>query len=69
MSFREDYGEFELQETVDAIFILLKNNGVYIDDKSFTWTIVGALFDNGIISKSDFEEMYSSLLNNKKLAN
>lgn len=59
MNFRKEYGEFSVQEAVDAIMLVLKSNGVQIDEKSFTWTLVGALFDKGIISRCEFENMYS----------
>ncbi|HEX3035888.1 MAG TPA: hypothetical protein VHT73_12305 [Thermodesulfobacteriota bacterium] len=66
MNFREEYGDYSAQEAVDAIILILKRNGVEIDEKSFTWTLVGALFDNGIISRTEFEGIYS-LLKSQKL--
>jgi len=65
MNFRVEYGEYSAQEAVDAILVILKNNGVEIDDKSFTWTLVGALFEKGIIPKNEFERIYSSLKNHE----
>jgi hypothetical protein len=59
MNFRQEYGDFSAQEVIDAIQLLLRRDGVQIDEKSFTWTIVGALFDKGIISRHEFEHMYS----------
>ena len=59
MNFRQEYGDFSAQEVIDAIQLLLRRDGVQIDEKSFTWTIVGALFDKGIISRYEFEHMYS----------
>jgi hypothetical protein len=61
MNFRVEYGEYSAQEAVDAILVILKNKGVEIDEKSFTWTLVGALFEKGIIAKHDFERIYLSL--------
>ena len=63
MNFRDEYGEFSAQEAVDAILVILKKNGVEIDDKSFTWTLVGALFQKGVIPRQDFERIYYSLKN------
>lgn len=65
MNFRVEYGEYSAQEAVDAILVILKNNGVEIDDKSFTWTLVGALFEKGIIAKNEFERIYFSLKNHE----
>ncbi len=59
MNFREEYGEFSAQEAVDAITLILKRSGVQVDEESFTWTLVGALFDKGILSRKEFENMYS----------
>ena len=63
MNFRDEYGEFSAQEAVDAILVILKKSGVDIDDKSFTWTLVGALFQKGVIPRQDFERIYYSLKN------
>lgn len=63
MNFRDEYGEFSAQEAVDAILVILKKSGVEIDDKSFTWTLVGALFQKGVIPRRDFERIYYSLKN------
>jgi len=63
MNFRDEYGEFSAQEAVDAILAILKKSGVEIDDKSFTWTLVGALFQKGVIPRQDFERIYYSLKN------
>ena len=52
MNFREEYGDYSAQEAVDAIILILKRSGVEVDEKSFAWTLVGALFDNGIISRT-----------------
>lgn len=65
MNFRVEYGEYSAQEAVDAILVILKNNGIEIDDKSFTWTLVGALFEKGIIPKNEFERIYFSLKNHE----
>lgn len=58
MNFREEYGDYSAQEAVDAILVILKQNGVEIDENSFTWTLVGALFDKGIVSRQRFERIY-----------
>jgi len=58
MNFRQEYGEFSAQEAVDAILMILKRDGIQIDEKSLTWTLVGALFDKGIISRQEFEYIY-----------
>jgi len=63
MKFREEYGDYSAQEAVDAIVVILKQNGVEIDEKSFTWTLVGALFDKGVISRQEFERIYFLLRN------
>jgi hypothetical protein len=65
MNFRVEYGEYSAQEAVDAILVILKKNGVEIDEKSFTWTLVGALFEKGIIAKPEFERIYLSLKNHE----
>ena len=65
MNFRVEYGDYSAQEAVDAILVILKNNGVEIDEKSFTWTLVGALFEKGIIAKHEFERIYVSLKNHE----
>ena len=65
MNFRDEYGEFSAQEAVDAILVILKKSGVEIDDKSFTWTLVGALFQKGVIPRQDFERIYYSLKNHE----
>lgn len=65
MNFRVEYGEYSAQEAVDAILVILKNSGIEIDDKSFTWTLVGALFEKGIIPKNEFERIYFSLKNHE----
>jgi hypothetical protein len=59
MNFRQEYGEFSAQEAIDAIQLILRRDGVQIDEKSFTWTVVGVLFDKGIISRHEFEHIYS----------
>jgi Ser-tRNA(Ala) deacylase AlaX len=63
MKFREEYGDYSAQEAVDAMVVILKQNGVEIDEKSFTWTLVGALFDKGVISRQEFERIYFLLRN------
>jgi len=63
MNFRDEYGEFSAQEAVDAILVILRRNGVEIDDRSFTWTLVGALFEKGVIPRKEFERIYYSLKN------
>ena len=63
MNFRDEYGDYSAQEAVDAILVILKRNGVEIDEKSFTWTLVGVLFDKGIISRQEFERIYFLLMN------
>jgi hypothetical protein len=65
MNFRDEYGEFSAQEAVDAILVILRKSGVEIDDKSFTWTLVGALFQKGVIPRQDFERIYYSLKNHE----
>ncbi|HLE24722.1 MAG TPA: hypothetical protein VI935_03620 [Thermodesulfobacteriota bacterium] len=66
MNFREDYGDYSAQEAVDAILVILKQNGVKIDENSFTWTLVGALFDKGILSRQEFERIYFLLKSQTK---
>ena len=61
MNFRKEYGDYSAQEALDAILVILKQNGFQIDDKSFTWTLVGALFDKGIIPREEFERIYYSV--------
>ncbi len=63
MNFRDDYGDYSVQEAVDAIVAILKQSGVEIDEKSFTWTLVGVLFDKGIIPREEFERLYFLLKN------
>lgn len=58
MNFRQEYGDYSAQEAVDAILTLLEREGVQIDQKSLTWTLVGALFDKGVISRQEFEHIY-----------
>jgi len=58
MNFRDEYGDYAVQEAIDAIVLILRQNGVEIDEKSFTWTLVGVLFDKGIISRQEFERIY-----------
>ncbi len=58
MNFREEYGDYSAQEAVDALLVILKQNGVEIDENSFTWTLVGALFDKGIVARQEFERIY-----------
>ena len=65
MNFRQEYGDYSAQEAVDAILLILKRNGAEIDERSFTWTLVGVLFDNGIILRSEFESIYSLLKSQK----
>ena len=65
MNFRVEYGEFSAQESVDAITVILRNSGIEIDEKSFTWTLVGALFEKGIIPRKEFERIYFSLKNHE----
>lgn len=66
MNFRYEYGDYSAQEAVDAIVVILKQNGIEIDEKSFTWTLVGALFDKGIISRKEFERIYLLLKSQTK---
>jgi len=63
MNFRDEYGEYSAQEAVDAILVILRKSGVEIDDRSFTWTLVGALFQKGVIPRQEFERIYYSLKN------
>ncbi len=63
MNFRDEYGEYSAQEAVDAILVILRKSGVEIDDRSFTWTLVGALFEKGVIPRKEFERIYYSLKN------
>ncbi|MFI5323725.1 MAG: hypothetical protein ACHQ6U_09395 [Thermodesulfobacteriota bacterium] len=65
MNFRVEYGGYSAQEAVDAILVILKNDGIEIDEKSFTWTLVGALFEKGVIAKHEFERIYLSLKNHE----
>lgn len=65
MNFRDEYGEYSAQEAVDAILVILRKSGVDIDDKSFTWTLVGALFEKGVIPRKEFERIYYSLKNHE----
>ena len=66
MNFRDEYGDYSAQEAVDAILVTLKQNGVEIDEKSFTWTLVGALFDKGVLSRQEFERIYFLLKSQTK---
>ncbi|MGH7909332.1 MAG: hypothetical protein ACRENW_05725 [Thermodesulfobacteriota bacterium] len=66
MNFRDEYGDYSAQEAVDAILVILKQNGVEIDENSFTWTLVGALFNKGILSRQEFEHIYFLLKSQKK---
>lgn len=63
MKFRKEYGDYSAQEAVDAILVILRKKGIEIDEKSFTWTLVGALFKEGIIPRPEFERIYFSLKN------
>ena len=65
MNFREKYADFSAKEAVNAIIILLKKSGIEIDEESFTWTLVGVLFDKGIITSNEFENVYINLIRNK----
>ena len=65
MKFRAEYGEYSAQEAVDAILVLLRQSGIEIDEKSFTWTLVGALFEKGVIGRKEFERIYFSLKNHE----
>lgn len=65
MNFRDEYGEYSAQEAVDAILVILRKSGMEIDDKSFTWTLVGALFEKGVIPRQEFERIYYSLKNHE----
>jgi hypothetical protein len=65
MNFRDEYGEYSAQEAVDAILVILRKSGVDIDDRSFTWTLVGALFQKGVIPRQEFERIYYSLKNHE----
>jgi len=67
MDFREEFGEFNIQEAVDAILTLLQRKGANIDEKSFTWILVGALFLNGVLERGEFESVYHSLVHQKNL--
>lgn len=69
MNFRVEYGEYSAQEAVDAITVILRNSGIEIDEKSFTWTLVGALFEKGIIAKHEFERIYFSLKSHENNGN
>ena len=66
MNFRDKYGDYSAQEAVDAILVILKQNGVEIDENSFTWTLVGALFDKGVLPRQEFERIYFLLKSQKK---
>ena len=66
MNFRDEYGDYSAQEAVDAILVILKQNGVEIDENSFTWTLVGALFDKGVLSRQEFERIYFLLKSQTK---
>ena len=66
MNFRDEYGDYSAQEAVDAILAILKQNGVEIDEKSFTWTLVGALFDKGVVPRQEFERIYFLLKSQMK---
>ncbi|MEQ9618077.1 MAG: hypothetical protein RIG61_02760 [Deltaproteobacteria bacterium] len=65
MKFRKEYGEYSAQEAVDAILVILRKKGIEIDEKSFTWTLVGALFKEGVIPRPEFERIYFSLKNHE----
>lgn len=66
MNFRDEYGDYSAQEAVDAILVILKQNSVEIDEKSFTWTLVGALFDKGVVPRQEFERIYFLLKSQMK---
>jgi hypothetical protein len=63
MDFRDEYGDYSAQETIDTILLILKKRGFKIDEMSFTWTLIGVLFDKGIISRQEFEGIYFVLKN------
>ncbi|MGE5443662.1 MAG: hypothetical protein ACM3SR_03560 [Ignavibacteriales bacterium] len=63
MDFRDEYGDYSAQEAMDTILLILKKKGFKIDEMSFTWTLVGVLFDRGIISRQEFERIYPLLKN------
>jgi hypothetical protein len=66
MNFRDEYGDYSAQEAVDALLVILKQNGIEIDENSFTWTLVGALFDKGVVSRQEFERIYFLLKSQAK---
>jgi hypothetical protein len=66
MNFRDEYGDYSAQEAVDALLAILKQNGIEIDENSFTWTLVGALFDKGVVSRQEFERIYFLLKSQAK---
>jgi hypothetical protein len=63
MDFRDEYGDYSAQEAIDTILLILEKKGFKIDEMSFTWTLVGILFDRGIISRQEFERIYFLLKN------
>ena len=69
MNFRQEYGNFSAQEAVDAILTILERDGIQIDQKSLTWTLVGALFDKGVISRQEFEQIYYLIKTKKNGSN
>ena len=69
MKFRKEYGDYSAQEAVDAILVILRKKGIEIDERSFTWTLVGALFEGGIIPRPEFERIYFSLKNHENNPN
>lgn len=63
MDFRDEYGDYSAQEAIDTVLLILKKKGFKIDEMSCTWTLVGVLFDKGIISRQEFEHIYFLLKN------
>ncbi len=53
-----DFRDYSAQEAIDTILLILKKRGFKIDEMSFTWTLIGVLFDRGIISRQEFERTY-----------
>jgi hypothetical protein len=58
MDFRDEYGDYSAQEAIATILLILKKRGLKIDEMSFTWTLIGVLFEREIISRQEFERTY-----------
>ncbi|MEM4409641.1 MAG: hypothetical protein QXI19_12955 [Candidatus Caldarchaeum sp.] len=62
MRFREKYGHLSCGSVIVAIVRCLAERGEDIDIRSFTWTVVGSLFENGVITEEEFLREYEKAL-------